>query len=160
MLSVSWECCFFWGKQGWGGFFFFFFLLYFLTRLVLLGNHSLLLLHLGSLLIAFWSMTFSMNCHILPHCYNFTPMMLPSTRCLLPSGGAAARRLRCPQEDAIRFLRVEIWEICQNRGCSGARGSGRAQAALRSLRQVAKVGGIRSTPCLCRFKHCFAACSA
>lgn len=42
----------------------------------MLGNHSLLLLHLDSLLIAFWSMTFSMNCHILPHCYNFTLIML------------------------------------------------------------------------------------
>lgn len=42
----------------------------------MLGNHSLLLLLLDLLLIAFWSMTFSMNCHILPHCYNFTLIML------------------------------------------------------------------------------------
>lgn len=59
------------------------FFLVFLTGLVLLGNHSLLLLHLDSLLIAFWSKTFSMNCHIPPHCYNFTLIMLLAA--LLPA---------------------------------------------------------------------------
>lgn len=78
----------------------------------MLGNHSLLLLHLAWLLIAFWPMTFSMHCHVLPHGHDFVLLTLRGTsvHCLHLSEVSEGRHVL----EIWSFL-AEVWGASSSR---------------------------------------------